>query len=239
MPKEITDKLAWLFILLPGFLTVSIIGLIVDLGQLSEFQITFYSFILTLVISLISFPTVALVQSLAKRKYPTIASPESSKSLFFFSSTVISVALGIFFGLAAEGDRFFLTLRALPITDNLNKRSSSRPLVFLLSQNTAGRLKLEGDARPKDQKQTEAWARVQMKDGLIYEGWPEFYSVANAPSELYLSPACRIQDAKQPDNIERILGPGVIIVESEIRSLELIDRKSSHCFLAYYPQPKK
>jgi hypothetical protein len=46
MPSEIANKLIWLF-LLPGFFSMAIIGQIVDLGQLNEFQITFYSLVLT------------------------------------------------------------------------------------------------------------------------------------------------------------------------------------------------
>jgi len=49
MPKEIADKILWLFLLLPGLVSVFFIGLIVDLGQLTEFQTTFYSATLTLI----------------------------------------------------------------------------------------------------------------------------------------------------------------------------------------------
>ena len=174
MPKELVDKLTWLFLLLPGFLCMSIVGLIVELGQLSEFQITFYSFILTLVITAISLPlSWCIVRLFSGRLAP--ANSTTYQFVFFLVATMVAVALGVVLGFAAEGDRFFVTLRALPITNTLNKRSATRPVVFLLTQNTGGKLKMEGDGRPPDKKKGEAWALVQVKNGKRYEGWPEFY----------------------------------------------------------------
>lgn len=233
MPKEVLEKLVWLFLLLPGFLCVAIVGIMVDLGELSEFQITFYSFILTLIIAVISLPVSSLICGRLSATRQASSSPRSENYIFFLTSVVVSSVLGIGLGLAAEQGRFFMVLRSLPITDVINKRSSSRPLVFLLSQNSAGRLKQDGDARPKQMKQTEAMIRVQMKEGHIYEGWPEFYELRQESTEVYLSPACR----ETPDGkgVEPIPGPGVIIKESEVRAVEFLDRSASPCWAYFEP----
>ncbi|MDB5901603.1 MAG: hypothetical protein JWM26_481 [Betaproteobacteria bacterium] len=231
MPKEIADKIIWLFLLAPGFLSISLIRLIVDLGELSEFQITFYSLVLTLIDIAVAVPIYWGASRILRKFEPTFAAPEAAKYTFGFVTLVVSIVVGIFLGLMAEQDRLFLVLRKLPLTDVLNKRSSSRTVVFLLSQNTTGRLKQEGDARPASMKQTEAWALVLLKDGKKYEGWPEFYEINRTPSEIYLSPACEIVD--QPETAQTVLrpipGPGVIVYESEIQSIELLDRPSSRC----------
>lgn len=191
MPKEIEDKIIWLFILLPGFLSVSLIGQIVDLGRLTEFQVVFYSFVLTLVNLFIALPIWWWVsRRVFLQKYLRVPEHTPIKSLFYGIVVLVSMVTGILLGLAAEKDVFFVMLRTLPITETLSKRSSRRPLVFLLLQNATGQLKQEGDARPKSMKKTEAWVKVHLKSGKVYEGWPEFFGIGYDPSELYLSPAC-------------------------------------------------
>jgi hypothetical protein len=229
MPKELLEKLAWLFLLLPGFMCVSVVGMIVDLGELSEFQITYYSLISTLPIVVLTIPASAAIGWTLKRSgFSTSGSAPTY--VFFTTSFVIAIAIGVVAGLAAQGDEFYRTLRSLPGTDVLNKRSAKRPLVFLLNQNSKGQMKKEGDGRPAFMKRTEAYARVGLKDGPVYEGWPEFYEHGNSPSELYLSPACRVSEVGE---VSILPGPGVIIVEAEIKSIELLDRESSTCFAKY------
>src|SRR6266571_3736630 len=143
--KGLQDKLIWLFLLSPGFISVTITGMIVDLGQLSEFQITFYSLVLTVVSLAFS---VALLWLYGKLIFWRKDTWRWGAPAFLTVTLLLSVALGLGLGIAAERDTFFVKLRALPITDSLNKRSSSRPVTFLLSQNTRGRLSTEGDARP-------------------------------------------------------------------------------------------
>jgi uncharacterized protein DUF6338 len=143
---------------------------------------------------------------------------------------LVAVVVGIGTGLAAERDLFHSVLRSLPGTATMNKRSTKRPLPFLLSQNTAGRLREDGDGRP-GQKATEAFVRIFLREGRIYDGWPEFYGTERKPSEVYLSPACRAE--RRPDgtyDVVVIPGPGVLVAESEIQVVEFLDRKSSQCF---------
>jgi hypothetical protein len=226
MPQEIEGKLIWLFILLPGFLSTSIIGQIVDLGQLTEFQVTFYSLVLTLINLSIALPLYWVIGRLRGHK----PAGKFNTAAFCSIILIISILTGIIIGFAAEKDIFFVTLRALPITKTLNKRSSSRPLVFLLSQNSTGKLKEEGDARPKEMKKTEAWLKVKLKSGRQYEGWPEFHEIGSKPTELYLSPACEWCEHRGKKILKPISGPGIIIYEREIETITFIDREKSECF---------
>jgi hypothetical protein len=239
MPQEIEDKLIWLFIILPGFLSTTIIGQIVDLGQLTEFQLVFYSFVLTMVnvsIALFIYWLPRLLRRAFSRKQSQGQKSDSSFSKGLFCSVVIlvSVSTGILIGWAAEKDVFFVTLRALPITDTLNKRSSSRPLVFLLSQNASGQLKEEGDARPKHFKKTEAWVKARLKSGKEYEGWPEYFGIGDETSELYLSPACEWDSKWGKRALEPVPGPGIIIFEREIETLTFVDREESSCYAHWF-----
>jgi hypothetical protein len=109
---------------------------------------------------------------------------------------------------------------------------------FLLSQNSAGKLKEDGDGRPSG-KVTDAWIRIKVKQSggpLVYEGWPEFYGVGSEQSEIYLSPACQVDlHSPPPDVVTKIKGPGVLVYEKEIESLEFIDHDESSCFKLWFP----
>jgi hypothetical protein len=232
LPTETREKLIWLFLLAPGFISVTIVGLLVDVGELSEFQITYYSLVLTILNLTIAIALLWIVGLFRKAK-----APWSSGTLLLWS-LVISVVIGTVLGLLAEKDALFVTLRSLPITKELNKRSSTRPTILLLSQNSGGRLNKEGDGRPKDLKVTEAWALVTLKEGdRRYEGWPEFYGLGkDSALEIYLSPACEIVTKAGKEKLQKIPGPGVIVYEDQIRSISLIDRACSPCFLRWNPQ---
>jgi hypothetical protein len=226
MPATVAEKLSWLLILLPGFISMAIVGFIIGLGELSEFQITYYSLALTLINLIIAIPIYWCIEwTIVNRTGWDAASSRIVQALFFGCIFMVSVLTGIGLGIAAERGIFFATLRSLPVTGGLNKRSSDRPLVFLLSQNTAGRLSQEGDARVSG-KATEAWARISLDNGVVYEGWPEFYGIAQEETEIYLSPACIIKGERAVP----IQGPGVIIREAKIEAVILLDRETSPCF---------
>jgi hypothetical protein len=126
-------------LLLPGFLSLTIIGLMVNLPELSEFNTVFYSLILLSVCLMITSCFSFLIRVQRPR-------------LFYTLNVIISIAIGIAIGLAIEKDMFFVALRSMPFTKEFNKRSSLSPLLFVLSQNTRGQLAREGDARPTGKK---------------------------------------------------------------------------------------
>jgi hypothetical protein len=132
-----------LFLLLPGFLSLAIIGVIVDLPEIGEFQTVLYSLILSLINLTLASGTAYIFA--IRVKLP-----------FYIINVIFALLVGVGIGLAAEKDTVYATLRSLPFTNELNKRSSLQPLNFILSQNTAGRLTKEGDARPAPMKVTDA-----------------------------------------------------------------------------------
>jgi hypothetical protein len=107
--------------------------------------------------------------------------------------------------------------------------------VFLLTQNSTGQLKKEGDARPQNFKQTDAWANVVLRSGKKYEGWPEFFEGSSQSSELYLSPACQLIKKRCNTIAKPIQGPGIIIFEREIESITFVDRDKSQCANFWLP----
>jgi hypothetical protein len=232
--EEIGKKLIWLVLIFPGFLTVTIIDVIADLGDVGDINLTFYSLALTFVDVIIALVISALIVGF-------LAVIRLSLGMlgliivFAVSTLAVSIVVGIAGGIAVEEGTFFETVRKLPILNVLNKRSRVRPLVFLLRQNTAGRMDVEGDGRP-EQKVSEAYIRVYLDDDVTFEGWPEFYD--SKSTELYLSPACTITKSGEHFNATKIAGPGVVIPESEIKYATLLDRQSSPCYEQYFPQSK-
>jgi hypothetical protein len=233
LPKEIRDKLVWLFVLAPGFVSMTVLGQIIDLGQLSEFQITYYSLVLTVVDLSVAFALLWMLGWIIR----WFRRPWSwSSSVWLGTGILIGGVVGAALGLAAERDAFFVTLRSLPVTKELNKRSSTRPTPFLLSQNSQGKLREDGDGRPT--KTTEAWVLITLKSGnKRYEGWPEFYGLGKERSEIFLSPACEIVSRGGKDQHSKLGGPGVILYEDEIQSIALLERACSPCYLRWFPQP--
>lgn len=238
MPEKLEDKLLWLFILLPGFLSITIMSQIVDLGEGNEFQLTFNSLVLTLINAVIALCFCWIVRCAVVKLKGRELTDRSAKRLFCVVILFVAVLMGVGLGMAAEGDTFLRVLRVLPLTKTMNKRSTHPPLVFLLAQNTAGQLRSEGDARPQQAKVTDAWARVITKRGKIYEGWPEFYRSGTTEAELYLSPACEVPDESGKGELKTVTGPGILIYEREVESVVLVDRKYSPCFFEWYPANK-
>ena len=159
-----------------------------------------------------------------------------ARGIFSLAMLIVSIGVGIAWGMAIEGDFLFSALRSLPLTNTLNKVSSSEPLVYLLAHNSHGELIVKdgGDARPKQYKVTEAFVRVGLKDGVIYEGWPEFYSRAGENGQIYLSPACLTRQEDGRYISEKTPGPGVLVFNSEIRYVEFVDRAASSCYVTWF-----
>jgi hypothetical protein len=226
MLRDVETTVKLVLALAPGFVALALLELIADLDELNEFRILFYGLALTFVCWVI----VLAFLGIGRIFFQRLPVEPSNHPALLFIVFLVAVAVGIGTGIAAERDLFHAVLRSLPGTATMNKRSTKRPLPFLLSQNTAGRLRTDGDGRPVA-KVTEAFVPIFAKEGRVYDGWPEFYGTERKPSEVYLSPACRAE--KRADgswDVTMIHGPGVLVVESEIQVVEFLDRKSSQCF---------
>jgi len=238
-PDEILSKLTWLFLLLPGFVCVSMVGGIVELPELSEFQFTCYCLMASILCGLIAWP-VSVGANWLLAKVRAAPSPTRVTYIFFTASLGFAVLLGIAFGLAAQDDALLRFVRAMP-GGALDKTSHKRPFVLLMGHinnaNTpGGGLRTHGaDGRPHGLQQEKAYIRMRVKDdGPIFEGRPHYFAHGNEASEIYLSPACRVDDR---NIVERIPGPGVVVMESEIQYVEVIDVSASQCRTLYFPLP--
>jgi hypothetical protein len=105
----------------------------------------------------------------------------------------------------------------------VTKRSSQRPLAFLLSSNRRGDLE---EGRVKGAQTKQAWVDILSEGDGHFAGFPEFFGIGKEPSELFLSPACTVNDAGLTVAIE---GPGVLIPEDKIIHIEFLDQRSSAC----------
>jgi hypothetical protein len=233
--EEVEKKAQWILILFPGFLSMWLVGQIVNLGELNDLETIFIAILFNLIdVSVAIIACRLFLNYIARDTRARI-----DGLIFAVTVLLISTIVGIAAGLAAERDLFFVVLRSLPLTNTLNKRSSAAPLTFLLTQNSGGELTTEGDARPKPEKVTEAFVRIGLKDGRVYEGWPEFYSLSAENGQIYLSPACVYVDHFYGTSKKKISGPGVVLTLAEVSYVEFVDRKASSCFLMWYPsQPK-
>lgn len=214
--EDIEKQLSYIFLLLPGFLSFAIASFITEASEIGDLQIIFYSLIMTLI-------------SLSFAYIFKIGLKITSRRLFYGLNVSIAIVLGVGIGLMLENDLFFRALRSFSLTAELNKRSVSRPLTFILSQNTEGRLRREGDARPEPVKVTDAWARVRLVTGEMFEGWPEFYSDTGADTDVYLSPACVMHETNEDSNATAVEGPGVVLFAKQMAYFELIDKNVSAC----------
>ena len=119
-------------------------------------------------------------------------------------------------------------MRTSPVCDGRARASSKRPLVFLLGLNNRGQMN-QGSADMRNEKlwATSSYARFRLKEnGPTYEGWPLYFAHGAQSSEIYVSPACRI-DEKGAATV--LPGPGVLIIEAQLQSVELLDKADSSC----------
>jgi hypothetical protein len=219
--------------LLPGFLALFIIGRIADIGNIKEFDSIFFGLILTLVCWALAWP---FLLGWAKVTKKTVVWNPANPS-FMTGMAALSILVRIGIGIGIQNDVFYVILRSISGTNVVNLRSSKNPLPFLLSQNWAGKLDVDGDARPSGQV-PYAWVRIKVKESgapLVYEGWPDFFRNGAELSEVYLSPACQVDlHSAPPHVVTKIKGPGVLVYEKEIASVEFINPNESSCWKRWY-----
>src|SRR5918999_192981 len=105
--NDIEKALKWMLFILPGFLSITVIGFIIDLSQITEFQLTYYAFILTLINLVIGWG----IKFLIPKKYSHKHGSKLLKFIFSVLIIIISIAVGLLIGVTAEGDTFYKVLR--------------------------------------------------------------------------------------------------------------------------------
>lgn len=236
MSDDFKSKFVWIAVLLPGFICVALVRYIASVESLSEIEYVFWAALGSL-LSIVSVYLIYCVYYYARHKFNSketvarIFDKTSFKDIVTtpsFVSLVIfaSIAIGIIAGKTYESDSVLAFLRS-NIAEEITKRSSQRPLTFLLSQNRLGILE---EGRPVSLRKGEAWIQVHLTGGEIFEGYPEFFSLDNKNAELFLSPACQKKKngRREANPVE---GPGVLLYEKEIKYITFLDRKSSDCYV--------
>jgi hypothetical protein len=217
-----------MLLLLPGFLALGLATYVANLREYSDFELGAYSLALSLVIfALASFlyrlpHAVARIFRKKRQAQPEVALIPPPSLPFIGLVLLISISMGLVIAYLYESDTVLKLLRESPGTGMTTKRSSARPMVFLFSLNRKGQLE---DGRPAPLKVQEAWVRITLAGDRSYSGYPEFFPFGEEESEIFLSPACM-----DGETVSRHPGPGVLIREENIESIEFLDRGSSDCY---------
>lgn len=230
---QLPEQLSWFLLLLPGFVLVSVMGVVTERPEWSEIEFTAYSLIGSVFCFGLTVPIYLLAAALRNRLRRASRRSRPSRSFalpaaFVVLNFILAAIVGGLAGMAFEHDASVNSLNSA-LGVKLDKRSWMRPLKYVLQNNHFGRLtQMEVDGRSPALTQRRTYVKFNFKDGPSYEGWPFLTPHGNAMTEVYLSPACRQKPDKS--DVELIQGPGVVVPMDGYLSVELIDRAGSNCF---------
>src|SRR5215831_4581911 len=142
LPEKVQDKIVWIFLLLPGFLSWSIASLIVEFGDMSEFQVIIYSFTLTMINLAVALGLLRVISLITRRRAAPGDFPLPQKTLIALIVPVATV-VGVLVGIAAEEDALFRASRWFAFVGLINRESSKRPLAYVLYRNDRADLRRE------------------------------------------------------------------------------------------------
>lgn len=255
LPEEPGELIYYAIILLPGFV---VLGLILHLtgNDLSEFAFTYIAIAMSVAIygtASIAPRMVRRIASWARRSTARVQPPAETTSAraFFVSLTVVSL---IFLQLAVmaikSNGAIELMRRWMPFPterlsaadpllhivrdeSNLHETLDRRPLRLRANQSLAK----DGSC---DKAKYSLWVRVKI-DGTDYEGRVGLVNERRGTNglPLLLSPACKVIPAGgAPERFELIPGPGVLVMDPEIKVLEFREMFSSGCWKTLYPDSR-
>ena len=234
MPNDGEKYLYAMVALFPGFISFGLARYITDMGDIGQWEFTMYSFgysLFNFAIALSIYHSLRWIRGKEKSKTVPSSVP------FVLLILVVSILIGIFSASFYEKDTFLRVLRKTPGMRLTTKRSYKRPLPFLLALNRKGQLE---EGRHQSMRGGEAWLKVSLASGKVFEGYPEFFPSGNETSEILLSPACKkAENTSASSEIIDIRGPGVLIYEKEIKFIEFIDREESACYNLWEQLRKK
>ena len=233
----------WMLLLLPGFLSYVISRFISDYFKdfsiLEQTMIFLIFSITSLIFAILTFSTVNYVINILTNRENNNQKHLKNKKVFlnsFFLIIVIiySIIIGLVTGVALNKNTLPYLLCKINVINWPTKQTEIRPLMRLLYLNANGRINIDGDGRGflkrKTDKRKESYTRVYLIDGQIIEGYPFFYTLSEDLGEIYLSPACKIQNlGNQKLKFEINEGPGILIYENQITHIDFIDIEDSQC----------
>lgn len=219
--------------------------LIAPSGALSDIEIVGASFGFLLLNIVLVFPAYFAISWISS----VLFDPEAKRGHFLHSDlrfyvllVLISVFTGTTAGVAVERDWFFRFAKWVPFLDIPIQDSTRHPFDRILLQNQTG-LHSYRDPSPdgrfysKDQANhtNQAYARIVLSNGSVYEGWPLYFDARRSDAQIYLSPACRMSSVD--GEVMPIAGPGALIYERDIREIIFLDIRRSACSSFWYTHP--
>lgn len=164
--------------------------------------------------------TKVMAECSASKSKPIWNSLEIAKIIAPIASALILAFVGLYISMDLEQQkiRIATTERAVNSTPHL-LRSISR-------SNGS-----EFDARPLHERSgSQPYLRVIVSNGTVVEGWPLIFDYPPTGYEVFLSPACTYADG----NLKRVLGPGILLLQSSIQQIEFIENIHSLCAQSWY-----
>jgi len=239
---ELISKLAWIFLILPGFLSYTCASLIAPYGKPTDIEITAYSFAFTIINISISFPILVLLNKInsLQRKIaflPAIGNSMNVSNIsFYFALLLTSLFTGIVAGIIVERDYFYKIAKIIPMLNIPIQDSIKHPIDRILLQNQTGISNYNSpnpDGRyyssDKALGANQAYARVTLNDGSVFEGWPLYFDSRRSNAQIYMSPACVLQKEENGFDVWPIGGPGVTFYERDIRRVVFLDLRRTKC----------
>lgn len=246
LTNDLLSKIAWLFLILPGFLSYSSASLISSVKVQSEFEVLAFSFAYLLVNLSLTLAIFVGISTITRRLWKISWNRKVRTVPYFFVILVaISPITGIVGGVMLERDIFFKFAKAIPFISIPIQDSIHAPLDRILLQNHTGlntnkNPNADGRIYPNDSVDdtNQAYARITTIYGAIYEGWPLYFDTRESQEQIYLTPACRIITSTTGIDVFPISGPGIVIYEHNIHSLVLLDLRTTICSSYWLTPPE-
>ena len=247
LTDEVLNKVVWIFLLLPGFFSYTCTSLIVPTEVRSELEVLAFSFtylLINIAVTLAVF--LVLVIASRGRWRPDQSKHVGPMTAFIIALYVVSFATGIAGGVLLERDVFFKLAKSVPFVSLPIQDSIHSPIDRILLQNQTGLSNHKdpsADGRIHDGDKpsitNQAFARITLSDGSIFEGWPLYFDSRRRSEQIYLTPACELTRVDDSLDVRPIGGPGMVVYERDIRSLIFFDLRTTRCSKYWYTPPEE
>lgn len=215
----------WLVFILPGFVSLFVASFISDFPDIRDSQLPVVYVALTalsIILPIAVFHAAGVVRGVSYQFEKLVYNPYFVSLVF-----LVSLLLGLFFGIAHTTDYISRGLRYYFGRDIILTSSKSDPFHVLL-KNIYNEKFMDGHPYIR-MDETNRYSRIEFSDkGTSYEGVVTAFSESKEKPQLYLSPACIVQGKA----VVPIKGPGVWLNLERVSSIQFINSKCSECAAA-------
>lgn len=221
--KELFEKGRWLLFILPGFAAFATARFLSNMADVSDYEKTILFFGISVMVYVALFYLWHGILR-ARSAEATIEDIFSSPGLHIVA-LVIACSLGIGIAILYEKDVARDIARSVFGKNTLPRASSHATIdVLFRSLNTSDRNKIV-DFRAPVLRFNGTTVLVAVNDRLSYSGVPMRWSSRGEDLQVYLSPACTVTNG----NTEAVIGPGVWLPLSGVKSISFLDRNQDKC----------